>query len=387
LRHLTLLLLCLPLPAQGAKTITTPKGVKIEWLAEGKPGTAPVPSDRVKVHYTGRLADGTKFDSTLDRQQPHDFLVGGGTILEGWDECITHMDVGSKCKVSIPAALAYGAKGNPQAKIPADADLVYEIEVLEVLKGTPFPAFRAADPEKQQATGSGLKWETIREGSGEPPGPTDIVELRLTAWDTEGRLVFSSDALGGPVAGEAGRVQFTRAGEKFLPEAVRMMRPGGACRVEVPPEILWGDRKVLPRLPESATSVWQVEFLRTVSFAPPDPAKAKKTESGLEYEVVREGTGAAPTRGTGVAVHYTGWLENGSEFDSSHRRGQPAVFGVEQVIKGWTEGLQLMREGAIYRFRIPAPLAYGDKAMGDKIPANSTLIFEVELLRANLPRR
>lgn len=107
-------------------------------------------------------------------------------------------------------------------------------------------------------------------------------------------------------------------------------------------------------------------------------------DSGLQYEVISEGTGEKPARENTVEVHYRGTLINGQEFDSSYSRNQPAQFGVTQVIAGWTEGLQLMPEGAKWKFYIPSNLAYGERAMGPQLPAHSTLIFEVELLQANV---
>ncbi|MFC3195216.1 FKBP-type peptidyl-prolyl cis-trans isomerase [Marinicella sediminis] len=107
-----------------------------------------------------------------------------------------------------------------------------------------------------------------------------------------------------------------------------------------------------------------------------------KTESGLLYEVVEQGDGAKPGSETAtVVVHYTGTLINGDKFDSSVDRGQPATFALNQVIKGWTEGLQLMNVGSKYRFYIPPELAYGSDARpGSPIGPNSTLIFDVELI-------
>lgn len=114
-------------------------------------------------------------------------------------------------------------------------------------------------------------------------------------------------------------------------------------------------------------------------------ANGKTTASGLKYIVLKEGTGPKPTATSNVKVHYTGNLVDGKVFDSSVQRGEPIDFGLNQVIKGWTEGLQLMPEGSKYKFYIPYNLAYGDRAMGDIIPAKSDLVFEVELLKINTP--
>jgi len=107
----------------------------------------------------------------------------------------------------------------------------------------------------------------------------------------------------------------------------------------------------------------------------------KETPTGLQYEVINEAEGRKPGRTSKVRVHYTGTLLNGQIFDSSVQRGEPAEFGLNQVISGWTEGLQLMSEGAKYRFFIPARLAYGERGAPGAIPPNAALIFEVELLK------
>ncbi|KTF13323.1 FKBP-type peptidyl-prolyl cis-trans isomerase [Pseudoalteromonas sp. H105] len=103
------------------------------------------------------------------------------------------------------------------------------------------------------------------------------------------------------------------------------------------------------------------------------------TESGLQYEVMAMGDGEKPVATDVVKVHYKGTLLDGTEFDSSYSRNEPTTFPLNRVIAGWTEGLQLMPVGSKYKFTIPADLAYGDRDLG-KIPANSTLVFEVELL-------
>ena len=106
----------------------------------------------------------------------------------------------------------------------------------------------------------------------------------------------------------------------------------------------------------------------------------KVTASGLQYETIAEGTGAAPTAGDKVRVHYTGTLINGTKFDSSVDRGEPVEFALGGVIPGWTEGLQLMKVGGKTRFVIPPNLAYGDRGSPPVIPPNATLVFDVELI-------
>jgi len=143
------------------------------------------------------------------------------------------------------------------------------------------------------------------------------------------------------------------------------------------------DAKQLIELKQKADSNAKIgtEFLK---------ANAKKdgvqtTKSGLQYQILKPGTGKSPQANSVVKVNYEGRLIDGTVFDSSIARNQPAEFQVSQVIQGWTEGLQLMKEGAQYRFFIPAQLGYGQIGSGDAIEPNSTLIFDVELLEV-LPK-
>lgn len=111
--------------------------------------------------------------------------------------------------------------------------------------------------------------------------------------------------------------------------------------------------------------------------------EVKTTASGLQYEVLTEGKGQRPTAADEVTVHYTGRLIDGTVFDSSVERGEPATFGVTQVIPGWVEALQMMNEGSKWRLFIPSNLAYGPNGAGGVIGPNATLIFEVELIKVN----
>ena len=105
------------------------------------------------------------------------------------------------------------------------------------------------------------------------------------------------------------------------------------------------------------------------------------TASGLQYKILTEGTGKSPKATDTVLVHYAGTLLSGTEFDSSYRRKEPIEFPLNRVIPGWTEGVQLMKEGAKFRFFIPSKLAYGPRGAGRDIGPNETLIFDVELLK------
>jgi FKBP-type peptidyl-prolyl cis-trans isomerase FklB len=109
--------------------------------------------------------------------------------------------------------------------------------------------------------------------------------------------------------------------------------------------------------------------------------EVKTTASGLQYEVIKEGNGKKPGPNSVVVTHYRGTLIDGTQFDSSYDRGEPTEFPLNRVIPGWTEGIQLMSEGAKYKFYIPAELAYGKNSPTPKIPPNSVLVFEVELLK------
>ena len=235
------------------KEVTTPSGLRYidEVVGTGK---TPQNGERVKVHYTGTLENGDKFDSSHDRNKPIEFSLGVGQVIRGWDEGISTMKEGGKRKLIIPSELAYGERGAGKV-IPPNATLHFEVELIEV------------------------KEKVI---------------------DTDFSL----------------------------------------------------------------------------------PGKEEVTESGLRMIIHKEGNGQKPSTGQVVSVHYTGILESGIQFDSSHDRGRPFSFplGQGRVIKGWDEALLDMNVGSKRTLIIPPDLGYGERGAGRAIPPNATLVFEVELV-------
>jgi FKBP-type peptidyl-prolyl cis-trans isomerase len=375
-----LLLLVAPLVAQDptippdTEVQTTASGLKYCVLEAGEPeGAHPREFDAVKVHYTGWLTDGKVFDSSVRRGEPARFPLGN--VIKGWTEGLQLMTPGARYKFTIPGELAYGNRGQSGAGIGPNATLIFEVKLLEILRA---PDFRKGNPEAQKTTESGLKYELLKPGKGEAPTKKDAFELGYALWTTEGRLLDCTEWLDRTIKGDAENM-----GLDFLKEAPFLLAPGARARFEVPAALCFKDKQKGPIAPNSVT-VWELEMKRVVatpefSVSPAD--KVKSTATGLKYEVIREGTGESPKMGSEVTVHYAGWLTDGTRFDSSYSRCEPATFRLGNVIKGWNEGLQLMKEGAIYKFTIPADLAYGESGAGDKIGPNATLIFHVELVK------
>jgi FKBP-type peptidyl-prolyl cis-trans isomerase len=342
---------------------TTPSGLQYGVLQAGGEGARPKSSDMVKVHYTGWLTDGKKFDSSRDRGEPAQFPLDG--VIKGWTEGVQLMTPGARFKFVIPPELGYGAMAQGD-RIPANSTLVFEVELLEVIV---MPVFPVSDPEKQSELPSGVKWETVKEGTGEVAGKPEAVAFSYAIFSPEGRLLDCSQRRNNNlIGGTRETLPFP-----FLKDLVDRMKPGGQVRLEV-------TAAAVPSMRQD--TVWLLELVgvHTVpEFRALDPEKTKTTESGLKYEVLREGDGAAPGPTSMVSALYTGWLTDGTMFDSAHARGMATEFGLNMVIKGWTEGLQLMKVGGACLFEIPSDLGYGPNGSPPRIPGGATLVFLVEL--------
>lgn len=238
----------------------------------------------------------------------------------------------------------------------------------------PPPPDVAAAPKDATTSASGLASKVLQAGKGtSKPGATDLVTVHYTGWTTDGKMFDSSIVRKAPSTFPLDRVI------KGWGEGVQLMVAGEKRRLWIPEALAYQGKREPKGL--LVFDIELIEFSPSPTVAPPDvaapPADAKKTASGLTYKVIKAGTGAEhPKKSSRVTVHYTGWTTNGKMFDSSVMRGQPATFGLGEVIEGWTEGVQLMVVGEKTRFWIPEKLAYKGQAGA---PAGM-LVFDVELL-------
>jgi len=262
--------------------------------------------------------------------------------------------VAAWCAVSVTAA-----QGPVTAPIPAPPDV-------------------AAVPADAAKTSSGLASRMIMPGTGtDKVAPTDVVTVHYTAWTPDGKMFDSSRTRGNPSMFPLNR---SLVGWR---ECVQMMTVGETRRCWLPENLAYQGQAGRPR----GMVVFDIELLDTrtaPSLAPADvkgpPDDARRTASGLAYKVLKPGTGTRkPAQWDSVTVHYTGWTTDGKMFDSSVARGMPATLKLEDVIRGWTEGMQLMVEGERTRFWIPQNLAYKGEAGAPR----GMLVFDVDLIKIN----
>ena len=363
----------------------TSSGLASKVLQSGDGTEKPGPRDTVEVHYSGWTTDGKLFDSSVERGETISFPLDG--VIAGWTEGLQLMVVGEKRRFWIPAGLAYGeTPARPGA--PA-GNLTFDVELFAI---TPAPEAPATPedliaPDSAEKTESGLASELLEEGEGgAKPGPEDVVAAHFTGWLEDGTLLESTVLNGKPAQFKLDQVTI-----KGWVEGLQLMTKGEKRRFWIPAALGFGENP--PPGAPTGDLIFDFELLDFRSIpkapepiAPPEdvaaaPAEAETTESGLASKVLAEGSGSAhPSADEEVLVHYTGWTTDGKMFDSSVARGEPISFPLNGVIKGWTEGVQLMVEGEKRRFWIPGNLAYGETPSRPGAPSG-TLVFDVELIK------
>lgn len=230
----------------------------------------------------------------------------------------------------------------------------------------------------------------LQEGEGDTPQVGQLVTLNYQVSLDDGTVIDSSEQTGQPV-------QFMLGQNMVIPgveEGVLQMNLGSVAEIIIPPDQAYGEQGVPGIIPPNSTLTFEMELLEIEDGPPPPPESPTSvdagdyttTDSGLQYFDLAEGDGDIVEPGQTVSVHYTGWLEDGTMFDSSLTRGVPFPFtvGAGQVIPGWDEGVTGMAVGGVRQLVIPSDLAYGDAGAGGIIPPGATLIFEVEVLSTSV---
>ena len=353
-----------------------PTELEVTVITKGDGMTAQL-GDIVTVHYTLALPGEEPFDSSYDRGAPIDMPMGIGQLLPGWEEALVDMQEGGKVKLLMPPELAFGEQGLP-GSIPPNSAVESELELVSIER--PEPPMKISESD-YVLSDSGLKLYDIVEGEGDAAVNGDRVMMDFSIWRDDGVIVGRSADSGGPMNFTIG------SGELFegWDEGTIGMKVGGKRQIVIPPELAFGADGAGPAIPPGTVLIVEMELLEipeTPEATDVDAADYTTTDSGLQYYDLVVGDGAEAKSGQAITVHYTGWLEDGTVFDSSVERGQPFPFtlGVGQVIPGWDEGVEGMKIGGKRQLRVPADLAYGEQGAPGTIPPNATLIFEVELL-------
>jgi FKBP-type peptidyl-prolyl cis-trans isomerase len=368
-------------PADAVKTKT---GLASKVLKPGTGDKKPTAADTVTVHYSGWTTDGKMFDSSVSRGQPASFPLG--QVIAGWTEGLQLMVVGEKRRFWIPEGLAYGpaveGSGRPGGMLCFDVEL---IGIKEIAK----------PPADAKKTAGGVAYKISKEGAGEKPTEKQVITFHFIAKTMDGETVQDSHGELAPPT-ECALISLQTS---WVQDSHGEPAPPTVPLDKLPKELaeLFMDMKAGEQrqcwLPESrAPGGFIAADLELISFkvAPPAPevpkdvaaapADAVKTATGIAHKVLTAGNGKDHPKATDtVKVHYSGWTTDGKMFDSSVTRGEPTQFMLNGVIKGWTEGVQLMVVGEKRRFWIPAELAYGPAVPGSDRPGGM-LVFDIELL-------
>jgi len=363
-----------PIVLEGA--ITTESG--LQYLEE-IPGTGASPEvgDLVTMNYSASLADGTVLADTFTENTPVTGQYGKGLLLKGWEEGIGLMKVGGRSLLVLPPELAFGSA--EYSGIPANSQIIIEVDLLKTEK-PPVPTEVAEDD--LTTTASGLKYYDLVVGDGQEAVTKGTVTTDYTIWyKTETGYEFvDTSSISQAVKFVVGDGDVVFSGWE---EGVTGMKVGGKRYLVIPPELGLGENGN-SYIPANSTLIMEISLVKAADplvATVVDDKDYTTTESGLKYYDLVVGEGNAIKAGDMVSVVYTGWLTDGTVFDSN-ADGSFAftlTVGNGEVIKGWDEGLVGMKVGGKRQLVIPPDLGYGEEDYSS-IPGNSTLIFEVEIL-------
>lgn len=351
-------------------------GIEYKVTAKGN-GPMAKDGDGVKVLYKGMLTNDTVFDASyLHGNQPFTFHLGKREVISGWDSVMLRAHAGDKIRMTLAPQYGYGARAN--GKIPANSTLVFEVEVLDIISA-PTPWDAKGKDTITTASGMKIVWFETHPDSAMPKAGQKV-SVHYSGFLLNGKLFDSSVEKNMPLPFMLGRGQVIKGWD----EGIAMMHKGDKAKFIIPASLAYGNRGN-GMIPPGATLMFDVQLVDIMMPPKPWDAKGKDTittASGLKI-VYFEKHPEAPMAGAGknVSVQYSGFLTDGTLFDSSVERGQPYSFqcGMGRVIKGWDEGIALLHKGEKAKLIVPPSLGYGQNANG-KIPPNSTLIFDVMLV-------
>lgn len=357
------------------------------------------------INYTGKFLDGKVFDSNTDTNFHHKeafkLEIGKGKVIKGWDEGLKLLKKGSVATLYIPSTLAYGS--NPRQNIPANSIMVFDIEVTDMYEQAErddelIQDYLKTNHINAKKTASGLYYVITKEGTGNNPDDGKVMSMNYTGKLLDGKTfdsnVDTSFHHNTPFSFELGKGKVIKGWD----EGIKMFKKGGSGMLIIPSKLGYGAQDRKPAIPANSVLVFNVDVLdfydqkeldeKTIQKYMKDNniTNAQKTASGLYYQVLKEGSGEKPKDGDKVVVNYTGITPNGKTFDSNvdtnFHHVEPFKFpiGKGQVIKGWDEGIALLKKGTKARLFIPSDIAYGERSPTPAIAPNSVLIFDVELV-------
>ena len=372
-----------PVPTpDGKPAVEVPEGeapaeLVVEDLAVGD-GDEAAAGDVVSVNYVGVLfSDGAQFDSSWERGQPIEFVLGAGEVIPGWDQGVVGMKAGGQRRLVIPADLAYGEAGSASGAIGPGETLVFVVDLEEVTK---IPGIEDIDLPTDAPAELVIDDRTQGDGVAAAEGDLLTVNYLGVALST-GEVFDSSWARRSPYT-------FTLDPEQILPgwvDGLVGMQVGGERQLTLPPDLAFGpDGSPNGAIGPDETLVFLIELVDAFTPVTLDDVEVPdEPATELVVEDLRDGDGDEIAVGQTGSFHYIGVSQStGQVFDSSWDRGQPTTFpiGVGQVIAGWDEGLPGMKVGGQRRLVIPGSQAYGAEGRPPDIGPDDTLIFIVDLV-------
>ena len=351
-------------PYDDSDIQTTASGLQYVIFEEGTGETA-IPGDDVTAHYTGYFPDGNTFDSSVERGQPFNFIIGQGQVIPGWDEGFALLPVGTKALLIIPGNLAYGPSG--RGDIPPNGTLYFDVEMIDVAKPE---QPEALDDSDYREVDLGVLVADLQSGAGPEAEAGEIMSIHFAYWDGAGAFLGNTRDQGTPLSFPVGTNSFIPG----IEAATEGMTVGAVRQAIIPGAAMEGTP-----LQGEDTFTFKIEMV-SVSEGPPqsyEPANEGSfvdTETGVRYAELVEGDGVELVEGQPIEVVYHVWYEGGELLDSSLYTGGPVPYSFGQEgFPGWREGMAGMTAGGKRQLTVPAEVVGNPNI-------TQTLVIELEVM-------